>query len=98
MATAEMAKAVFSEAALKCSFRHNGFVCFEEDCDAPVALRELLDKKLIDGFFDYNATELGEILDRSLQQWRPEYWKAREKAMEKAQPAAPQPQIKGEAR
>ena len=38
--------AVLSPAAIKCGFRQSGFLCFEEDTQEDVALRELLDKKL----------------------------------------------------
>lgn len=35
--------AVLSPAAIKCGFRHSGFLCFEEDTQEDVALRELLE-------------------------------------------------------
>ena len=41
-----VAKAVLSPAARKHCFRDGSYYCFEEDCDAPVAIRELLDKGL----------------------------------------------------
>lgn len=84
MAMAETAEAVFSAPALQCAFRYRQYYCFEEGCDAPVALRELLDKKLITRFFSHDAEELAGIVDRSLQQWHPEYWSYREKANDTA--------------
>ncbi len=80
MVSEDIAENSFSEAALNCAFRYNGYYCFEEDCDAPVALRELLDKKLINGFFHFNAEQLSEVVNRSIQNWHPEYWNSRDKS------------------
>lgn len=44
MVEARKAHSVFSEAALGCAFQEMGYYCFEEDCAATVALRELMDK------------------------------------------------------
>ena len=61
-------------------FREGGYLHFEEDCDAPVALRELLDRGLIsprtDRYFPPGAYEA--CIDRSLQRWHPDYWQARQ--------------------
>ena len=76
-----MAEAFLAQEAIICGFRYHNFYCFEEDCDAQVALRELLDKKLISKAFNLDAEQLGEIVNRSLKQWHPEYWQAREKAL-----------------
>ena len=46
MARMDTAKKVFSKAALDCAFFECGWYCFEEDCAAAVALRELMDKRL----------------------------------------------------
>ena len=45
MVAPEMA-AVLSPAARRCGFKRNGYICFEEDSQESVVLRELLDKKL----------------------------------------------------
>lgn len=81
MAEETAAKSIFSKAALRCAFHSMGFYCFEEDCDAPVALRELMDKKLYDAPVNeyYREGEFSDCIDRSLQNWHPEYWKARQK-------------------
>ena len=42
----ESVAAFLSPAAKRCGFKRNGFVCFEEDSQESVVLRELLDKKL----------------------------------------------------
>ena len=85
MVNTDIAKAILSQEAIICGFRYYNFHCFEEDCDAQVVLRELLDKKLISKAFNLDAEQLGEIVDRSLQQWHPQYWQAREKALSKAE-------------
>lgn len=38
--------AFLSPAAKRCGFRRGGYLCFEEDTQEEVVLRELLDKKL----------------------------------------------------
>lgn len=68
-----------SAAARKCGFREGGYLCFEEDCQKSVVLRELLDKKLWkipERISDPAAFE--QAINESLQRWNPEYWKARE--------------------
>lgn len=74
-------QAVFflSTAARKCGFREAGFLCFEEDSQEDVVLRELLDKKMWkipERISDPAAFE--QAINESLQQWNPEYWAARE--------------------
>ena len=74
-------QAVFylSAAARKCGFREGGYLCFEEDSQENVVLRELLDKKLwkIPERIS-NPAAFEQALNEDLQQWNPEYWKARE--------------------
>ena len=47
MVRRELAEKVFRKEAMGCGFVEGGYLCFEEDCDAQVALRELMDKKMI---------------------------------------------------
>ena len=68
-----------SPAARKHGQRQNGFLCFEEDCNEAIVLRELLDKKLWsipDRVNDKAGFE--ERLNDSLQKYHPEYWRSRE--------------------
>ena len=44
MVRRELAEKVFRKEALNCGFTEGAYLCFEEDCDEPVALRELMDK------------------------------------------------------
>ena len=75
--------AFLSPAAKRCGFRRGGYLCFEEDCDAQVALRELMDKKMIQApvneRFGPGAYEA--VINSSVQIHHPEYWQAREKAI-----------------
>lgn len=84
MAEETRAKALFSPAALKCGFRDAGYYCFEEDCDEPVAIRELLDKKKmtapVNGYFA--PGEYTKDIDDSVQRFHPEYWKDRQRRMD----------------
>ena len=47
MVRRELAEKIFRKEAMGCAFVKGGYLCFEEDCDAQVALRELMDKKMI---------------------------------------------------
>ena len=44
MVRRELAEKIFRKEALDCGFTEGAYLCFEEDCDEPVALRELMDK------------------------------------------------------
>ena len=85
MVNADMAEAFLSQEAIKCGFRYHNFYCFEEDCDAPVAIRELMDKGLytapVNDYFKPGEYEA--VINSSLQTYRPDYWQAREKTMNK---------------
>lgn len=80
-----VAKAVLSPAARKHCFRDGSYYCFEEDCDAPVAIRELLDKGLytapVNDYFKQGEYE--RVINRSLHEYHPDYWKDREAAKAK---------------
>lgn len=86
----DLADKVFRKEAKECGFAEGVYLCFEEDCDGPVALRELMDKKLyqvpVNQYF--GPGEYEKVIDRSLQHYHPEYWQAREKDLkEKGQPS-----------
>ena len=77
--------AFLSPAAKKCGFRQDGFICFEENTQENVALRELLDKKLWaipDRVRDKAAFE--ENINKSLREHNPDYWRARQAGLEHA--------------
>ena len=80
--------AVLSPAAKKCGFKDKGYICYEEDAQESVVLRELLDKKLWnipDRIKDKGQFE--EKLNQSIRQYNPEYWRARQSGREAAEAA-----------
>ena len=81
MALQELAKTIFRNEARACGFIDGSYLCFEEDCDAPVALQELIDKGLytapVNQFF--GPGEFEKVISQSLQTYHPEYWQVREK-------------------
>ena len=85
---ASEAAAILSPAAKKCGFKDKGYLCFEEDTQESVVLRELLDKKLWkvpDRIRDKAAFE--ENINRSIRQYNPDYWRARQSGIEAAKEA-----------
>ena len=83
MVAREFVAGNLSPAAQRYGFWEGGYLCFEEDCDAQVALRELMDKKMIQApvneRFSPGAYEA--VINSSVQIHHPEYWQAREKAI-----------------
>lgn len=79
MANSRTAKTIFSREALKCAFQEGGFYCFEEDCAAPVALRELMDRGLFTAPINeyWKPDEYEKCINDSIQRYYPDYWKAR---------------------
>lgn len=99
MVRRELAEKVFRKEALDCGFTEGAYLCFEEDCDEPVALRELMDKGMyqapVNERFAPGAYEA--VINDSLQTFHAAYWQAREKTLaEKAQ--LPKRKDRGEAR
>lgn len=74
------ANTIFSPAARRCAFNWRGYACFEEDCAAAVAFRELLDNKLYSAPINeyYKPGEFSDIINRSIQNYYPSYWHAHE--------------------
>lgn len=73
------ASVLLSPAARKCGFWAGGYLCFEEDADENIVLRELLDRKLWqipDRIQDCAAFEAA--IDRNIQTYHPDYWNARQ--------------------
>lgn len=80
MVNSRAAKTVFSKEALKCAFQEGGFYCFEEDCAASVAIRELMDRKLYAAPVNeyWKNGEYEKCINDSVQRYYPDYWKARQ--------------------
>lgn len=91
MVAMEMAAAL-SPAARRCGFQRGGFLCFEQDSQEDVVLRELLDKKLWcipDRVRDKAAFE--ESINQSIRTYNPEYWRARQHGRESAKTSPVKP-------
>ena len=83
MAKLSVASKLFSTAVRQYSFIEGGYLCFEEDCEAPVAIRELMDKGLYKAPVNqyYGPGEYEAAIDRSIQRYQPEYWAYRERKL-----------------
>ena len=83
MAQIDAARQLLSLEAQQVGFQAGGYLNFEEDCDAPVVLRELVDSGIIaprtDNYF--RPGEYEACIDRSLPRWNPAYWRARQKRL-----------------
>ena len=79
----ELVDKALRKEAQDCGFLSGSYLCFEEDCDGPVALRELMDRKLYQAPVNqyFGPGEYEAVIDRSLQTYHPEYWQAREMAL-----------------
>ena len=79
----EYADHLLTEDARKCGSVCGCYLCFEEDCAAPVALRELMDRGLMEAPVNnhFAPGEYSRIIDESLQRWYPDYWKDHEKGL-----------------
>lgn len=83
MVRRKLAEKMFRKEAQECGFLEGDYFCYEEDCDGPVALRELMDRKLYKAPVNqyFGPGEYEKVIDGSLQSHHPEYWHAREKAL-----------------
>ena len=83
-----LAISIAQKMAKRCGFQRGGYLCFEEDTQEEVVLRELLDKKLWqipERIKDKAAFE--ENINLSIRRYNPEYWRARQSGLEAAQAA-----------
>ena len=85
----EYADHLLTEDARKCGSVCGCYLCFEEDCAAPVAIRELLDKGIMKAPVNehYKEGEYSEIINGCIKRWNPEYWQVREQRLQKEQKA-----------
>jgi hypothetical protein len=75
----ELADRYFTKEAQACCFPYGDYLCFEEDCDSPVAIRELLDKGLMKAPVNqyYKEGEYSAIIDDVITTWhKDDYLKA----------------------
>ena len=87
MAKLSVASKLFSTAVRQYGFVEGGYLCFEEDCEAPVAIRELMDKGLYKAPVNqyYGPGEYEAAIDSSIQLYQPEYWAYRERRLRQSE-------------
>ncbi len=80
MALNSVAKEVFSEEARSYGMPWNGYLCYEEDCAATVAILELLDQRRMREPVNehYRWGEYRRVIESGVQRYYPGYWKKRE--------------------
>ena len=80
MVQIDAARRLLSPEAQTVGFQAGGYLNFEEDCDAPVVLRELMDSGIIaprtDNYF--RPGEYEACIARSLPHWNPAHSQARQ--------------------
>ena len=72
-----------SQEAQYLGVRYGVYLCYEEDCKAPIVIRELLDsgKITIPANDRLTDEEFNKEVNENIQRWNPEYWEAYEKRM-----------------
>ena len=75
MVCKEVASQLLSSEAIESGSLVNGYYCFEEDCDASIVIRELLDKNLwkIPKHYAGQQSEYIETINASLLRWNMDY-------------------------
>lgn len=98
MIRSSLADKILSPEARKVGFKEKGFHCYEEDCDACVAERELLDKGImqVPDYYNNGAESYNENINEELQMWHTDYWNKREQAIFNALPEEKQAEITGQ--
>ncbi|MGL6200429.1 MAG: YodL domain-containing protein [Lachnospiraceae bacterium] len=87
----DVAKELLSKEAQKVGFIENSYLCFEEDCDAAVAIQELMDKGIWKIPDNYDIDEYKAIIGRSIKEYNSEYYTARNPPESEKPPAAETP-------
>ena len=74
----ELADEYLSKEAQAVGFIEGRYLCFEEDCDSPVAIRELIDKGLMKAPVNqyYKEGEYSAIIDDVIAAWHTDYLQA----------------------
>lgn len=98
MIRSDIADKILSPEARKIGFKEKGFHCYEEDCDACVPERELLDKGImqVPDYYTDGAEKYNESINEELQEWHTDYWDKREQAIFNARPEEEQAAITGQ--
>lgn len=90
----ELADEYLSKEAQAVGFIEGRYLCFEEDCDSPVAIRELLDKGLMKAPVNqyYKEGEYSATIDGVIAAWHKDYLQAveeRKATEQKEKPSQP---------
>ena len=74
----ELVDEYLSKEAQAVGFMEGRYLCFEEDCDSPVAIRELLDKGLMKAPVNqyYKEGEYSATIDDVIAAWHTDYLQA----------------------
>lgn len=85
-------KTLLSEEAGKIGFLENGWHGYEEDAEACIPIRELIDRGIFEIPSHYSGTkeEYIAMIDDSIRYWFPEYWETRTARLEASSHAAPE--------
>lgn len=80
-----------SPEAKKVSMSYGSYYCFEEDCNAAVAIREMLDNHIIEPPVNeyFTPGKYEEVINASIHRWNPEYEDARNERLGAALASTP---------
>ena len=71
-----------SEYAREIALKDDNYLCFEQDCDEQLVIRELLDRQLWEiPNYIADKNKAVEDMNSSVQGWHPEYWESRQKSL-----------------
>jgi len=76
--------AILSPAAKKCGDKYFGYLAYEEDCQANIVMRELMDKKLWTPNHTTDKAGFEQRLNDSIVKYNPDYWRSRQSGIENA--------------
>lgn len=65
-----------TDEAMQKALYYDGFYCFEEDCDAPIAIYEMIQHGFYTFPADYYAYDFDhyyEVIKDNIRQWNPDY-------------------------
>ena len=93
MVAREFVAGNLSPAAQRYGFWEGGYLCFEEDSDAQIVLRELMDRGLYTAPINeyFGPGEYSKCIDDTIRVCNPDYWRAHDAGL--TQPAQ-QPKVK----
>ena len=93
MVSREFVAGNISPTAQRYGFWEGGYLCFEEDSDAQIVLRELMDRGLYTAPVNeyFGPGEYSKCIDDTIRVCHPDYWRAHEAGLTQS---AQQPKVK----